>query len=295
MKSVAFCLFFAVGLTAGAYAQNPVSDSDFISVIHPVDGTHEYDIPNNNVDTNFAVAIMIDPSITLGAISIPLTFAGLPELNIDTTMGTPPDIVGVTYGPAGRDPGWTLKSSFIDNAAKTILLGFVAFSAATPGADTLCYLHWDLDASGQNVAITPDTTPVPPSSGLSITDADLISPTDYIPQWTSLTINVGTLDISDGAIARPQSFELEASYPNPFNASTNIRYALGSNAAVTLTIHNILGQRMRTLVDRSIAAGKHEAKWDGRDDRGNAVASGVYLIVLRAGGEQQTRRALLLK
>ncbi|MCK6544060.1 T9SS type A sorting domain-containing protein [bacterium] len=76
----------------------------------------------------------------------------------------------------------------------------------------------------------------------------------------------------------PKAFELQQNYPNPFNPGTTIRYALASQAKVTLTVYNMLGQKVRTLVngDRQ-ETGLRTAAWDGRDERGALVSSGVYL------------------
>ena len=62
-----------------------------------------------------------------------------------------------------------------------------------------------------------------------------------------------------------------------------------------LSIHNILGQRVRILVDQTIPAGEHSVNWNGRDHSGSDVASGVYFMVMHAGGEQALRKAMVVK
>jgi len=88
---------------------------------------------------------------------------------------------------------------------------------------------------------------------------------------------------------------LSESYPNPFNPITTITFTLPERAYVTLEIYNLLGQRVRTLVDGVREAGSHSALWDGRDDSGRVLPSGVYLYWLRAGGLVQARKMLLLR
>lgn len=83
--------------------------------------------------------------------------------------------------------------------------------------------------------------------------------------------------------------------PNPFSASTRIRYELAEANPVTLTVYNVQGQRVRVLVEGTVPAGPHEARWDGRDAAGKPAASGVYLLDLRAGTYRQTRRMLLAR
>ena len=83
--------------------------------------------------------------------------------------------------------------------------------------------------------------------------------------------------------------------PNPFNANTLIPYRLDADGPVRLEIYNLLGQSMRTLVDEVQAAGAYWVRWDARDGRGAAVASGVYLVRLHYPGGVQTQRMLYLK
>lgn len=88
---------------------------------------------------------------------------------------------------------------------------------------------------------------------------------------------------------------LEANVPNPFNPSTTIHYEIGGTNAVTLRVYDVSGRLVRTLVDAQRSPGAYDARWDGRDDRGRGVASGVYFYRLHAGDFSQTRRMVLLK
>jgi hypothetical protein len=102
-------------------------------------------------------------------------------------------------------------------------------------------------------------------------------------------------DIVEITTGVPAAFELSQNYPNPFNAATVIRFALPVASHVTLSIYNILGERVRVLEDEPLAAGYHRARWDGKDDRGNPVVSGVYLYQLRAGTFSQVKKISLLR
>jgi photosystem II stability/assembly factor-like uncharacterized protein len=93
----------------------------------------------------------------------------------------------------------------------------------------------------------------------------------------------------------PQAFKLGQNYPNPFNPETVIRYQLGSPAEVSLRIYNLRGQLVRTLVAANQSAGDHEIHWDGRDEFGNAVASGVFLYRLQAGEQIAVKKLMLLR
>lgn len=88
---------------------------------------------------------------------------------------------------------------------------------------------------------------------------------------------------------------LSQNYPNPFNPSTVISYELPANTRTTLTIYNVLGQEVRTLVDGPETVGAKSVTWDGRDNHGRQVVSGVYLYRLQAGSYVQARKMILMK
>lgn len=94
----------------------------------------------------------------------------------------------------------------------------------------------------------------------------------------------------------PDGYELEQSYPNPFNAETTIQFDVPRRSRVELCIYNILGERVRTLLDgRDLQPGSYRLVWNGRDDVGGAVASGVYLYELNSGDMSLSKKMLLLK
>jgi photosystem II stability/assembly factor-like uncharacterized protein len=93
----------------------------------------------------------------------------------------------------------------------------------------------------------------------------------------------------------PAEFSLLQNYPNPFNPSTVIRYEIPKPAQVKLAIYNLLGEKVRTLVEAKQSAGVQQATWDGRDEHGQRVNSGVYLYRLQAGEFIMTERLLLIK
>jgi hypothetical protein len=96
----------------------------------------------------------------------------------------------------------------------------------------------------------------------------------------------------------PYSFSLEQNYPNPFNPSTTIRYMLPSQpgrSRATLTIYNQLGEVVRTLVNQQQGPGVHQVVWDGRNDSGELVSSGVYFYQLRYGQYQETKKMIYLR
>ncbi len=96
----------------------------------------------------------------------------------------------------------------------------------------------------------------------------------------------------------PSTFALFQNHPNPFNPSTTIRYRVGTGSGpqkVRLQIYNLLGQKVRTLVDRLQGPGEYRVQWDGKDDSGRRLASGVYLYRLEAGRFGASRKMLLVR
>jgi len=93
----------------------------------------------------------------------------------------------------------------------------------------------------------------------------------------------------------PQKFELLQNYPNPFNPQTAISYKLARSSLVSLIIYNVAGQKVRTLVAEHQVAGDKTAYWNGRDDNGNEVTSGIYFYRIKAGEFTQTKKMVILK
>ncbi len=120
--------------------------------------------------------------------------------------------------------------------------------------------------------------------------------TNISPEFEGDTIQLGiskVYDIEKGTL--PENFTLGNNYPNPFNPTTNIEFALPKKAHVRLDVYNMLGQKVRTLVDKELEAGFKVVTWDGKDDSGSEVASGVYLYKMDAGSFSQSKKMSLVK
>jgi len=100
---------------------------------------------------------------------------------------------------------------------------------------------------------------------------------------------------SDGIPLVPLDFALEQNYPNPFNPETTIRYQLKEISDVRLEIYNVLGQKVRTLIDDRVDTGSHSVLWDGRNDNGVSIASGVYIYRITAGNFVKSRKMVLVR
>ena len=92
----------------------------------------------------------------------------------------------------------------------------------------------------------------------------------------------------------PDEFALEENYPNPFNPTTNIKFAMPKAGNVKLTIYNMLGQKVRTLVSKEMKAGRYNVQWDSRNEFGAKVSSGLYFYRMQVGGKHIGSRKMIL-
>jgi len=101
--------------------------------------------------------------------------------------------------------------------------------------------------------------------------------------------------IQDGSMVLPKQMVLYTNFPNPFNPSTTIRFDLAETGVVDLSIFDLTGRRIVSLVDGSLAAGSHQISWNGRDVSGISVASGIYIYRLQSMGRVMSRKLTLLR
>ncbi len=110
-------------------------------------------------------------------------------------------------------------------------------------------------------------------------------------------IEVALSDVTGEGSAIPLSFELGQNYPNPFNPTTKINYSIATPGMVSLDVYNVLGQKVRTLIDGHQDAANYSIEWNGQDDNGKPVSSGVYFYKINAdnGRFSVTRKMMMLK
>jgi hypothetical protein len=101
---------------------------------------------------------------------------------------------------------------------------------------------------------------------------------------------------SDTQTMLPAEIELSPAYPNPFNPETRIAYRIAERSRVRLSVYDILGRHVRTLIDNRLQEpGSHDAAWRGSDASGHDAASGVYIIILRTGTVVRSQKVILLR
>ena len=184
--------------------------------------------------------------------------------------------------------------------------------------EVLTYGSWvwtNLNTKGKVVSVNITSAGVQPinvwmrEDGIFIDKIVLTQDVNFVPTdlgpdesgRSSLSAATASKNGTDGmnlkadVIDVPTEFALEGNYPNPFNPTTTIRFALPEATGVTLEVYDATGRRVASLINSQMAAGRYEAIWNGRSDAGSSVASGVYLYRLRAGSFVQTKTMLLMK
>lgn len=122
----------------------------------------------------------------------------------------------------------------------------------------------------------------------------------YVSDWDnglfvfSFTDSTAT-GIEPRESAGPGNFVLHQNYPNPFNPSTTIEYEIPEPASVSIEVYNLVGQRIRNLISGFISAGVHSVEWDGRDELGRAVPTGIYFYKMTSAGFSDIKRMILMK
>jgi len=199
--------------------------------------------------------------------------------------------------------------SFIANYAPIYdISGIEARGGDLFGEDALFFVHTDYDTGEISVAISRKNGQFPvngngiiahikvPRSSSQTTQFKIVSIQGNDSQGNSFTLASGPATaIQNESRFILQEFSLSQNYPNPFNSNAVIRYELPELAMVQLIIYDILGQPVRTLVEKQQSTGGYEVNWDGRDDRGKEVGSSLYFYRLNTETYHQTRRMVLLR
>jgi hypothetical protein len=123
----------------------------------------------------------------------------------------------------------------------------------------------------------------------------IISSNGGDPVTVPVALHVGATGIDDGEFDTPSMYVLKGVSPNPFNPVTTVTYEVPTDASIRLAIYSVTGRLVRTLVDGEVGAGHRTVVWDGRDDRGREVGSGVYFCRMEAAGFDDTAKMVLMK
>jgi len=172
------------------------------------------------------------------------------------------------------------------------LSGVVCGSGSYDGASlkfTPVYGHVDIDEDAGQLPRTGDRVAV------RINGERVYPDLEYQGHGTFLRLNNLTRDAGGVVNNLPGEYSLSQNYPNPFNPTTSISFNLPVAGHVELAVYNLLGQKVATVIDGTLAAGQHEVIWNGSDQNGVAVSSGVYFYRLKSATFNQTRKMTLMK
>ena len=100
---------------------------------------------------------------------------------------------------------------------------------------------------------------------------------------------------TDDSAASPLLTSLAGISPNPFSATASIAYSVKDSAPVTISVYNLKGQLVKTLVSAAKTAGSHSVNWDGRDSQGNRAANGAYIVKLNSGNASSVKKLMLIR
>jgi hypothetical protein len=138
-------------------------------------------------------------------------------------------------------------------------------------------------------------TPVAAGSGMEYRDETALAGRAYLYRLGALTREGEWFSPTLAVSLPPKPTTLYQNYPNPFNPATSIAFYLEAAGTTNLSIFDVRGARVRTLVTRELAAGRHVETWDGLSDAGERVASGVYYYRLAAGKTAITRKLVVVR
>jgi hypothetical protein len=192
-----------------------------------------------------------------------------------------------------------VKVANIDQENHQVVIGLVSMLTKdapdlAAGEGAIAQLHFRLNPGVEDVEIQPIELSDPNHRLMYVYN-------DYstgVPIAKTIEPEIGDVSFSTGG-SLPTTYDLGQNTPNPFNPTTTISYALPEAGDVTLTVFNILGQRVVDLVDQFQEAGGHEVVWEGKDASGSSVASGMYFYRIKVKGEantfEQSKKMMLLK
>lgn len=280
-KTLLATLALTLGLTGAAFAQ---SANDFVTL--KIDAA---DVQNGVQDGNFSVAVWITLDSAINGGTLGFSWSDFSNWRLDSVVNGPA-ISSWEIAP----PPDTAAANLI---GKVLLGGAAIFASTAAGPDQLfATMYFSLKSgntwtTGSDMLI--DSTFVEPGGEFVLIRTP--SGTNFLPTFTGAHLVTFSDALGDDGAALPEVFSVSQNYPNPFNPSTNIMYSVAKRSHVSLEVFNLLGQKVKTLVDVEMDAGSYPVTWDGDNDEGSAVASGVYFYKMVAGDFVQTRKMMLMK
>jgi hypothetical protein len=236
----------------------------------------------------YIVPVELTNAVPMTALDMPLEFSEGVTLEEVTFEGT-------------RSADFDFKWANINNEEHTVVIGLIPMiygdkSDMAPGEGVIANLVFSVDdPSVESIELTPVEMEKPNHSLMLVYNdksKDAAEVAYVVPEFNGVSVSLQS-PMQEELL--PMSFSLRQNAPNPFNPTTTISYDLPKATHVSLNIFNVLGQKVKTVVDGFQDAGTKSVIWDGRDDGGASVASGIYFYRLNAGEYNETRKMMMLK
>lgn len=242
-----------------------------------------------NADNTITVPVDITNQDGLMAIDLPLTW------NEGVTLKQ------VSFADTRVDY-FDMKIANINNAKRQVIIGLVTQLSPEPkpmlkaGSGTIANLVFEVtDPTVSQIDVEAVKLTSPNHSPMFVYH----SMVNGVGQHTKVDLNFERATVSTNGAASssglPTVYSLGQNYPNPFNPTTEINFALPQAGDVELSVFNLLGQKVTTLVNEAMPAGNHTVTWDGTSESGGAVASGIYFYRISAGSFTETKKMMMLK
>lgn len=285
-----------------------------LHMIHYESGQSTREIDSSNV-----VTIDLAPYISSHGLGIgygDIDQDDKPNIYISSISGYPENVITAEFqGGDKTDPNnWMVETLYEGDS--TIISSILVEIDTNEVADTLSkninaafvskmwakYTDFDKDGfediflpyQGMNDSVTVGIKRWLDGSNFEVTEEKSLNPKRF--SLRILENGVTGIRSSDVQLIMPDDYELRQNYPNPFNPETNIEFFLPIKKKISLIIYNAIGQKVKTLVDaQTFEQGSHLATWDGTNEAGVRVASGVYIYTLRYGNFALSKRMTLLK
>lgn len=235
---------------------------------------------------NVIVPIELSNSIPMTAMDLPLKFSEGVTLVDVSFEGT-------------RSENFDFKWANINNEEHTVVIGLIPMvygenSDLEAGEGAIANLEFRIDSEDLEVLEVETTTMDKPSHELMFVYADEdANMKESKPEFPVVEIELAK--ILDKIDPLPTTFALRQNAPNPFNPSTRVDYDLPHATNVRMDIYNVLGQKVKTLVDGFQEAGFQSITWNGTNDNGSTVASGMYFYRIEADEFSETKKMMMLK
>ncbi|KAA3597105.1 MAG: T9SS C-terminal target domain-containing protein [Calditrichaeota bacterium] len=309
-------------LDFGGIPENTSETKDF--VIHNI-GNLDVNVSAMNFSTPFTLSSTspLAPPFTITAfdsvtisVSCSLSNIGVETGTVDIVNDSPLSPYSVSLVAEGINPQISVNSPLIDfgvlglGSADSV---FASISVTNDGTTDLVISGFNFSGSNPTFFANTNQLPITISANqTSQVDFVFLLGTVQNPSIFStnleiesnalntlgvinLLANVQVVSIGESENLIPTEFSLQQNYPNPFNPTTTIRFGIPQRSFTKIVIYNALGQKVKILVNKTLEASYYNLKWNGIDENGNTVSSGIYFVKIESGDFSQVKKMTFLK